>query len=1424
MYRIRKRALSIVLLVAMILTLMPVPAAAEENGTAQAAPHILSTIRHEVGDDGAETGQITAQIEAYLTDSTNKTRTVKPCDIIFLIEQSTFMNTQNNTALYGQERADILDTMEKMLDAIPAPTTGGEHRVAISGYGRINNPGNSDTYVEDQYPGVKLDPSVNQSLNTGYYTCENGAPVFHSAKGWIEWSQVEGYDDKTLPKMPDGYLTNAAYNDVFMSVSDAKDVIDADQMVSWHAQASRMDAGLQLTEKLAQIAEGQKESSHEDRNLIVFIAASSLPYQNQNGGYQTLRSEAAMEAAKNLKESYGATIFGFGDFNKLNLDNGLTEEGQRNYFNETMASICGSTGTADGAAYFKGLSQAHDIDEALSELLIQIDANVNPNAEKLPIDVNSFQEAGSEHISHTWAQIKAEHHILSSSSINEIASVDYYRFTGYEGNTPQFDMSAPVRHADLSISKIGNGNSIQTTLNLVPIPPAKEAGSAYGEKAVITITDPVCVDYRWVGDWTPSFDPPSHEHAARNTTFSPANPTQQEVIKNNVKLKFDGWYRLWNDGVDQEEDGKKTWNYGDQKYVSYQNTIYDAFGSDLQLYGRWVPSIDVNFHWIGSVIPKDLDEPSSVSLSLGDAGGCFYQAKTPALDGYEFDGWYKDSNCTQPYNSNGEILSANTDLYGSWTKLGTKEVTFTVVNGSWDTGSDWYKQPAASADGESSVTVQVPLRNGKGTLTADLIPSVDRADMKPSDEYKAPGTWGYFAPDTNADAITEDGTYQYTYTFPKKDTYTITYRWMPGTEVPEDVSLPAQQSKEDTSSGATPEFDIQQPEKPSDEKWHFDGWYTTSEPEIAGTYQPFSKPTYLFEDTDEKNLTLYGKWSHEDCTVTFYADYFQPALGHFSDDRYSVSYTVPYGSNLAEEVPAPAPYSTDTYYFEGWMDDYGNSNSDTFYTSKAIQTMTVKCDWNFVAQWWPIVTFDANGGVWELSEGQPDIRHVLVPANTDDHIDALRPPVKEGYTFLGWYDDKDAGKLIDFDTEKFDGAKTVYAHWAKNATVTFKIVNGYWSGGTAEDKNVTVVLYPQADGSVGGTLPASSVPSIMIPAAGYENAAGSWDAVPNIEPNGIVDSVTYTYTFGRTHSGGHTSGGSTSTKLTLHYESNGGTSYKDESYSYGTTVSLDKVPTRESYTFTGWYADKALTQKITGVTMNSDKTVYAGWKATGVPDMLNGDDHYAYVVGYSDGTVRPNANISRAEVATIFFRLLKEDVRDGNLTAENTFTDVTGGQWHNKAISTMAKLGVVKGRNAEAFDPDAPITRAEFATICARFDKAQISTSSNFTDISGHWAEKSIERAATLGWIAGYSDGTFRPSNYITRAEAMTMINRVLCRMPQSEDDLLNGMTVWPDNHPTDWHYLAVQEATNSHDFDRKGEVNEKWTKLTNGSDWRQYQ
>lgn len=272
-------------------------------------------------------------------------------------------------------------------------------------------------------------------------------------------------------------------------------------------------------------------------------------------------------------------------------------------------------------------------------------------------------------------------------------------------------------------------------------------------------------------------------------------------------------------------------------------------------------------------------------------------------------------------------------------------------------------------------------------------------------------------------------------------------------------------------------------------------------------------------------------------------------------------------------------------------------------------------------------------------------------------------------------------------------------------------------------------------------------------------------------------------------------------------------------------MDLDKIPTREGYTFTGWYADKGLSERITEIKMTANKTVYAGWEATGVPSWLNGKDHFAYVIGYSDGTVRPLDHISRAEVATIVFRLLDPEIRNENLTTANTFEDVDEGMWCNTAISTLARLGIVNGRSAQVFDPDASITRAEFAAICARFDGSGVKSDSSFTDISGHWAEDEIERAAALGWICGYTDGTFRPNNRITRAEVMTMINRMLQRLPEDENDLLPDMNIWPDNQPDDWYYLAVQEATNSHDFSRKSDrIHEHWNNMTADPDWKQYE
>ena len=224
------------------------------------------------------------------------------------------------------------------------------------------------------------------------------------------------------------------------------------------------------------------------------------------------------------------------------------------------------------------------------------------------------------------------------------------------------------------------------------------------------------------------------------------------------------------------------------------------------------------------------------------------------------------------------------------------------------------------------------------------------------------------------------------------------------------------------------------------------------------------------------------------------------------------------------------------------------------------------------------------------------------------------------------------------------------------------------------------------------------------------------------------------------------------------------------------------------------------------------------------PDLLNDSDHFAYVIGYMDGNVRPYGLISRAETTTIFFRLLKDSVRDGNLLTSNTYTDVADDYWANTAISTMTGLGIVQGRSTTTFDPKAPITRAQFAAICARFDTGKSNGEQTFSDIQGHWAEKYIERAAELGWIKGFEDGSFRPDTYITRAQAMTMINRVLNRIPEENSDLPAGMNTWPDCNPGDWFYLAVQEATNSHAFQYKAGNYETWTGMNKNPDWTRYE
>ena len=226
-------------------------------------------------------------------------------------------------------------------------------------------------------------------------------------------------------------------------------------------------------------------------------------------------------------------------------------------------------------------------------------------------------------------------------------------------------------------------------------------------------------------------------------------------------------------------------------------------------------------------------------------------------------------------------------------------------------------------------------------------------------------------------------------------------------------------------------------------------------------------------------------------------------------------------------------------------------------------------------------------------------------------------------------------------------------------------------------------------------------------------------------------------------------------------------------------------------------------------------------------EVLNKEDHFNYIIGTPEGLSLPTANVTRAEVATIFFRLMTDDARAKFDSLDNNFSDVAKGKWYNRAISTLAKAGIIKGDPAGTYRPGDPITRAEMAAIIARFGDFK-EGGKTFSDISGHWAQKYIELAASNGWINGNPDGTFKPNNNITRAETVAMINRVLDRQTESNDDLLpvSQMTNWSDNMDTaKWYYRDMQEATNNHKAERVGDsIYEKWTEKLPDIDWASYQ
>lgn len=560
---------------------------------------------------------------------------------------------------------------------------------------------------------------------------------------------------------------------------------------------------------------------------------------------------------------------------------------------------------------------------------------------------------------------------------------------------------------------------------------------------------------------------------------------------------------------------------------------------------------------------------------------------------------------------------------------------------------------------------------------------------------------------------------------------------------------------------------------------------------------PVNNDTLSAYDSNHKHairhVDLYAKWEPITYKVTYVDLHDASSVVPVDNTNYTVFDLVHVSQNT---LPNNADYK-----FLGWSTDPDSEvpMTDPFYIGE---------DTTLYAIWKPLhgVAYSDNcpEGATHTGHTPEDNSHAVGDVISASENGFVIP----GYTFIEWNTTADGTgqsyKPGDTVTVP-DGGMILYAQWKKSPIVTF-------------DSQCDVIA-PDAQ-QVDYNTPAKDPGAIYRP---HYSFTGWYKDAACTTPFDFTQKITEDVTV---YAGWNYVGGTTTkTDNTLTYESNGGTKYPTETYPNGTVVDLNKVPAKEGYIFTGWYSDAALTNKITDVTMNGSKTVYAGWKAATVPGMLNDYDHFAYVIGYPDGMVQPNGQITRAEIATIFFRLLKPEVRDGNLTTQNPFEDVKQGDWYNKPVSTMVKLGIVNGRTTTTFAPNAPITRAELATICARFDETVVDNGNlTFSDVANHWAYKEIGHAAALGWLMGYPDGTFLPDASITRAETMTLINRVLQRIPETESDLLPDMVKWPDNVSTQWYYLAVQEATNSHDFNHKGEIHETWTELTAVPDWTRYE
>lgn len=490
---------------------------------------------------------------------------------------------------------------------------------------------------------------------------------------------------------------------------------------------------------------------------------------------------------------------------------------------------------------------------------------------------------------------------------------------------------------------------------------------------------------------------------------------------------------------------------------------------------------------------------------------------------------------------------------------------------------------------------------------------------------------------------------------------------------------------------------------------------------------------------------------------------------------------------------------------------YPTNDADTKQNIKIEKGLTIDVKYDLDEH---TLTFETNGG---SAINPVTVRHGNAVARPAD-------PTKDKYTFIGWYADPEFTEEYDFATV-LEADKTIYAKFELTSTpigdiyVRYDVLHikqlpdGTYDLANAEvehlsakkDTTVTAVIKDyRATHHVNVNRTLSKLTGTAIQP--YKGVDG--------KPVYTILSVYYDLDF-----------------HTLTFDTMGGSKIAPETVRHGLTVAKPKDPVNGGYIFDGWYTDKTFRHRYDFSTpLTEDITIYAKWFLIVLPGVtvkkntpkLNTADHFAYVQGYPDGTVKPAGNITRAETAAILFRLMDDASRKTYYSTKSGFRDVASGSWYNTYVATLNNAGVITDSSNGYFRPNEAITRAELAAMLAKFSETT-SAANYFNDVSAkYWAANAIAICAKLGWITGYPDGTFRPDRNVTRAELMAMINRATGRAPKSADAFLPGMKTWIDNTSDKWYYLDVQEATNSHSYTVKG--SETWTALTSDPNWSLYE